>query len=208
MTAVPSNLPKLPDFKPAHPEFCFNLVKQTFNICALDDDARFTCLMNHLLNHDDLIYALVRAPPLVEKYAVAKQTILKRISKSRRENLRQLIYEECLGDRSVSQLWWCLHLLVNEQVMPDDTHTEIWTESYVVSSNGLAPPQDKIKPVLDMRRLQTYKELCRFIRTVSYYRKHWPDASAVQAPLPDALAGPHTSGTPPSPKDTGHGQGI
>lgn len=123
-----AHLPKLPPFKPAHPEFWFNLVERTFSVCALDDDSRFTCLMNHLHERVDLISDLVKSPPLTDKYATAKQIILDRVSKTRRENVRQLIYEERLGDRSPSQLWRCLRLLVNECDLPDDTLTEIWTE--------------------------------------------------------------------------------
>lgn len=122
------NMPTLPPFKPAHPEFWFNLVEQTFNVYGLDDDARFYCLVNHLHERVELIYDLVKNPPSTGKYTAAKQTILQRVSKTRRENVRQLIYEERLGDRSPSQLWRCLRLLVSEHDLPNDTLTEIWTE--------------------------------------------------------------------------------
>lgn len=125
---VSTALPKLPAFKPAHPVFWFNLVEQTFSVCALDDDARFACLMNHLHDRVDLIYDLVKTPPLVEKYATAKQTIIERVSRTRGENVRQLIFEEILGNRSPSELWRCLRLLVDDNDLPDNTLAEVWTE--------------------------------------------------------------------------------
>lgn len=65
---------------------------------------------------------------------------------------------------------------------------------YVVSAEGLTPPVDKVKPVLELPRPDTYKELRRFLGTVNYYRKHLPAAAEVQAPLTDALAGQNTTG--------------
>lgn len=70
---------------------------------------------------------------------------------------------------------------------------------FIVSEDGISPPEDKVKPVLDMPHLETFKELHRVLGTINYHHNHLPAATRVQAPLTDAFASPNMTGTQPVP---------
>lgn len=62
--------------------------------------------------------------------------------------------------------------------------------SYIVSADGLSPPSDEISPIIDMPRPIMYKELCCFIGTINYHRKHLPAAAEILSPLTEHLPAP------------------
>lgn len=58
---------------------------------------------------------------------------------------------------------------------------------YLLSTEGLRPNPDKIRPIVDYERPTTITKLRRFLGMANYYRRFLPDFSGIVAPLTELL---------------------
>ncbi|GBP83397.1 Retrovirus-related Pol polyprotein from transposon opus [Eumeta japonica] len=49
---------------------------------------------------------------------------------------------------------------------------EVEFHGYIVSKEGINPPEEKVKLIMDYPKLQTIKELRRFLGMLNFYREH------------------------------------
>ena len=68
---------------------------------------------------------------------------------------------------------------------------------YLVSADGIRPPQDRIQAILDYPLPKTAQGLRRFLGIFDFYRRFVKHASEFEAPLYDALSKPLLKGTQP-----------
>ncbi|GBP25016.1 hypothetical protein EVAR_94311_1 [Eumeta japonica] len=53
----------------------------------------------------------------------------------------------------------------------------------IVSKEGIKPPAEKVKLIIDYPKPQTVEELRIFLGMLNFYREHIPNAASIQAPL-------------------------
>ncbi|XP_026468153.1 uncharacterized protein LOC113371991 [Ctenocephalides felis] len=100
-----SRTPHLPPFLSEKPTLWFTIVDGIFSRCIIINDlAKYEYAIAHLeckylLQVEDVI----NSPPAENKYIKLKEELIKRLSISERQRIRQLLLQEELGDRSPSQ---------------------------------------------------------------------------------------------------------
>ncbi|CAK1595734.1 unnamed protein product [Parnassius mnemosyne] len=55
--------------------------------------------------------------------------------------------------------------------------------SFTVSKEGIKPPNEKARAIIDYAKPKTIEELRRFLGMILFYREHIPKAAEIQAPL-------------------------
>lgn len=64
---------------------------------------------------------------------------------------------------------------------------EVQFLGFTVSKEGIKPPAEKVRAIIDYAKPNTIEELRRFLGMINFYREHIPKASEIQAPLHDYL---------------------
>lgn len=68
-----------------------------------------------------------------------------------------------------------------------------------ISADGVRPPQDRVKALLDYKPPETVQGMRRFLGVLNYYRNFIPQAAKFQAPLIDAVVSTNSKGKKPFP---------
>ena len=62
---------------------------------------------------------------------------------------------------------------------------------HLISCHGARPPSAKVFAISDFPKLETVRDLRRFLRMLNFYRRFAPNAAAIQAPLYANLQNSH-----------------
>lgn len=119
---------KLPVFWPEEPEVWFLQVEAQFELAGIKTEST---KFYHIISQLDQRYArevkdLIRRPPKDLMYTRLKSELIKRLSSSREQQVRQLLTHEELGDRKPSQFLRHLRTLAAEGVS-DDFLRSLWS---------------------------------------------------------------------------------
>ncbi|XP_026482724.1 uncharacterized protein LOC113390949 [Ctenocephalides felis] len=125
-----SRTPHLPPFLSEKPTLWFTIAEAIFSRCRIINDlakyefviAQLDC--KYLLQIEDVI----NSPPAENKYIKLKEELIKRLSISERQRIRQLLLQEELGDRSPSQFLRHLRSLVETTTVDNSLLREIWIQ--------------------------------------------------------------------------------
>lgn len=119
---------RMPPFWPQDPTIWFKQVEGQFalsNITA--DETKFYYVLSQLEHqYAAEIKDIIVAPPTKNKYEKLKSELIKRLSASRENEVKQLLVHEELGDRKPSQFMRHLQNLAGPDV-PQDFLKTIWT---------------------------------------------------------------------------------
>lgn len=127
-TVLNQNKLKIPPFSPDDPDIWFALLEGQFAVLNITEDAqKFNSVITHLdLVHAKAVKDIIISPPPLLKYDKIKTELIKRLSASHENKVRQLLTHEELGDRKPSQFLRHLQDLAGPKV-PDDFIKSIWT---------------------------------------------------------------------------------
>lgn len=121
---------KLPQFWPAKPSVWFAQVEAQFELANIvRDETKFAHVVASLDSTaasevDDII----EAPPAVDKYAHLKAELIRRLSSSSEERVRQILQKEELGDRRPSQFLRHLRSLAGRTPISDVLLRQLWLQ--------------------------------------------------------------------------------
>ncbi|CAG4986449.1 unnamed protein product [Colias eurytheme] len=120
---------KIPPFWPHKPAVWFAIVEAQFEIAGIvTDSTRYSYLVGHL----DQRYAqevediITRPPPAGQRYEILKRELIRRLSMSEEERVRQLISDEELGDRRPSQFLRHLRSLAGTTLTDESIVRQLW----------------------------------------------------------------------------------
>lgn len=118
---------RLPPFWPEDPEIWFAQIEAQFEISGTKTDATKFYMVIQQLDHKIAreVRDIITNPPRTEKYDRLKQELIKRLSTSRDQRIRQLLTHEELGDRKPSQFLRHLRSLASDGVS-DDFLRSLW----------------------------------------------------------------------------------
>lgn len=118
---------KVPPFWAEEPDIWFAQVEGQFSISGITSDVtKFNYVIGHLDNlHSREVKDIIVNPPPTEKYEKLKSELIKRLSASKENKIKQLLMHEELGDRKPSQFLRHLQSLAGLNV-PDDFLRTIW----------------------------------------------------------------------------------
>lgn len=118
---------RVPPFWPEEPDIWFAQIEGQFAISGIkDDNTKFNYVIAHLdMQHSREVKDIIVNPPPTDKYARLKSELIKRLSASKENKLKQLLMHEELGDRKPSQFLRHLQSLASTNI-PDDFLRTIW----------------------------------------------------------------------------------
>jgi hypothetical protein len=118
---------RLPPFWPDRPGLWFAQAEAQFNLAAISDEkAKFNYVISQLeFRHAAEVEDIITSPPADEPYTTLKTELVRRLSSSRDQRVRQLLTHEEIGDRKPSQ--FLRHLKNLAQDVPDDFLRSIWS---------------------------------------------------------------------------------
>lgn len=125
---VHKTIPKVPPFSADEPELWFALLETQFHQHGIvDDQVKY----NNVISHIDITYAktvkdIILNPPATNRYVKIKTELIKRLTASHEEKVKQLLSHEVLGDRKPSQFLRHLQDLAGPSVPPDLVRS-IWS---------------------------------------------------------------------------------
>lgn len=120
--------PKIPVFWPEEPEIWFAQVEGQFaNSGVVSDTTKFNYVISQLdQQFSREVKDIIINPPTSNKYQKLKEELIKRLSASRENQVKQLLMHEELGDRKPSQFLRHLQSLAGVAV-PEEFLKTIWT---------------------------------------------------------------------------------
>jgi hypothetical protein len=118
---------RLPPFWPDRPALWFSQAEAQFELAAVTSERT---KFNHIISQLDHRHAaevedVITSPPEREPYKRLKSELVRRLSTSREQRVRQLLIHEEMGDRKPSQFLRHLKSLAPE--IPDDFFRSIWS---------------------------------------------------------------------------------
>lgn len=120
---------KLPSFWPDKPAVWFAQVEAQFQIAGITSD---NTMFNYVIAQLDQKLAgevedLITRPPVIgQQYAKLKEELIRRLSMSEEQRVRQLISEEELGDRRPSQFLRHLRSLAGGALADENIFRQLW----------------------------------------------------------------------------------
>ncbi|XP_060804605.1 uncharacterized protein LOC132902664 [Amyelois transitella] len=141
---------RVPPFWPEEPEIWFAQVEGQFAISGITSDAtKFNYVISQLDNkYSREVKDIIISPPAVGRYEKLKAELIKRLTASNENKLKQLLMHEELGDRKPSQFLRHLKGLAGLDV-PDDFLKTIWIsrlphsiQTILASQPATAHPDD------------------------------------------------------------------
>ena len=121
---------KLPPFWPDKPALWFAQAEAQFAVAAVTrDETKYFYVVSQL----DCRYAaevedIITAPPVQDKYNVLKDQLIRRMSLSQEQRIRQLLMVEELGDRKPSQFLRHLRSLAGTTGINDNLLRTLWLQ--------------------------------------------------------------------------------
>lgn len=146
---------KVPPFWPEEPALWFAQVESQFVLSRITTDDTKFCYLVAQLDHQYAVEVkdVITNPPVTDKYLKLKTELIKRLSASKEERVKQLLMHEELGDRKPSQFLRHLESLAGPAV-PKDFLSTIWSsrlphniQTVVASQSDL--PLDKMAELAD-----------------------------------------------------------
>ncbi|XP_054277151.1 uncharacterized protein LOC128996042 [Macrosteles quadrilineatus] len=121
---------KLPPFWKEKPRLWFAQVEAQFTLAHITSE---TTKYSYVISHLDERYAnevedLIIDPPVETPYSTLKSEIIRRLSLSEEQRIRQLLMEEELGDKTPSQFLRHLRSLVGSTTIQDSLLKTIWMQ--------------------------------------------------------------------------------
>lgn len=120
---------KLPPFWPDKPAVWFAQVEAQFEIAGISAD---NTMYNYVIGHLDQKLAgeiediITRPPAIGERYPKLKEELIRRLSMSEEQRVRQLISDEELGDRRPSQFLRHLRSLSGTALTDQNILRQLW----------------------------------------------------------------------------------
>lgn len=119
---------KLPPFWPDSAVVWFSQAEAQFHLAGITSDMT---MYSHVLGQIDQKLAreiedIVVKPPATGKYALLKDTLIKRLSSSEEQRVRRLLSIEELGDKSPSQFLRHLRSLAGTTLNDDNILRQLW----------------------------------------------------------------------------------
>lgn len=152
---------KVPTFSPDDPEIWFALLEGQFeNFGITDDHAKFNQVITNLdIVHAKAVKDIIVNPPARHRYDKVKFELIKRLTASHENKVRQLLTHEELGDRKASQFLRHLQDLAGPDV-PEEFLRSIW-------SNRLPPSIQTVLASQSSQRLEDLAELADRIQEIT-----------------------------------------
>ena len=118
---------RLPPFWPDRPGLWFATAEAQFDLaCVSSERTKFNYVISQLeYRHAAEVEDLIISPPANEPYTTLKTELVRRLSASRDQRVRQLLTHEEMGDRKPSQ--FLRHLKSLAPDVPDDFLRSIWS---------------------------------------------------------------------------------
>lgn len=137
---------KLPPFWSDRPAIWFSQAEAQFDIAGITaDSTKFNYIIAHLdqrlaLEVEDIIIN----PPAEEKYVKLKYELIRRLSISEEQRVRQLISDEELGDRRPSQFLRHLRSLAGTALADDNILRQLWMRRLSTSVQAILASQPEL----------------------------------------------------------------
>jgi hypothetical protein len=117
---------RLPPFWPDRPALWFVQAEAQFELAAITSEkTKFNIISQLDHRHAAEVEDVITSPPEREPYKTLKSELVRRLSTSREERVRQLLMREEIGDRKPSQFLGHLKSLAPE--VPDDFLRSLWS---------------------------------------------------------------------------------
>ncbi|KMQ86203.1 hypothetical protein RF55_14884 [Lasius niger] len=118
---------RIPPFWPEEPELWFAQLESQLSLAGVtDDDAKYTYTLSRLEPKQAReIKDVITQPPSKNKYDMLKRELIRRLTDSQEQRIRQLLEREELGDRKPSQFLRHLGTLAGSTVSSDLLRT-LW----------------------------------------------------------------------------------
>jgi hypothetical protein len=118
---------RLPPFWAERPDLWFARVEAQFFLAGISNEST---KFHHIISQLDHRYAaavkdIITSPPQQDPYTKLRTELLKRLSPSREQRIRQLLTPQAMGDRKPSQ--FLRHLRSLDPDVPDNLLRIIWT---------------------------------------------------------------------------------
>jgi len=116
-----------PPFWPDRPSLCFAQAEAQFVLATFTSErTEFIYVISQLeYRHAAEVEDIIIGPPTDEPYTTLKTELVRRLSSSRDQRVRQLLTHEEMGDRKPSQ--FLRHPKILAPDMPDDFLRRIWS---------------------------------------------------------------------------------
>ncbi|XP_049964284.1 uncharacterized protein LOC126484732 [Schistocerca serialis cubense] len=126
---------RLPPFWPHNPSLWFAQVEANFSYAGITVDATKFALVVSQLDHQYAaeVQDIIINPPGTNSYDRLKEELIRRVSASQEERIRQLLTQEDIGDKKPSQYLRHLRSKADAGTVPDSLLRTIW-------SSRLPPP--------------------------------------------------------------------
>uniref|UniRef100_A0A5S6Q4X7 Retrotransposon gag domain-containing protein n=1 Tax=Trichuris muris TaxID=70415 RepID=A0A5S6Q4X7_TRIMR len=147
---------KLPPFWPDRPALWFAQVEAQFTVSGITQDAtKFAYVVSQLESrYAAEVEDLIINPPPTDAYARLRSELIRRVSLSEEQRVRQLLTEEVLGDRKPSQFLRHLRSLAGPTVVQDSLLRTLWLQRLPLQMQAILQTQadselDKIAELAD-----------------------------------------------------------
>lgn len=120
---------RLPTFWPHNPALWFAQVEASFQYAGITADSTKFSLVVSQLEHRYAaeVEDVIRSPPATNAYEKLKTELIRRVSASQEERIRQVLTQEDIGDRKPSQYLRHLRSKVDVGTVPDNLLRTLWS---------------------------------------------------------------------------------
>lgn len=120
---------RLPPFWPHNPTLWFAQVEASFLYAGITADSTKFALVVSQLDHTYAaeVADVITAPPAADAYEKLKAELIRRVSASQEERIRQVLTQEDIGDRKPSQYLRHLRSKVDTGTVPDSLLRTLWS---------------------------------------------------------------------------------
>ncbi|XP_045785198.1 uncharacterized protein LOC123880872 [Maniola jurtina] len=148
---------KIPPFWAHKPIIWFATVEAQFEIAGIiTDSTKYSYVLGHLDQKysQEVEDIITNPPPIGQRYTRLKDELIRRLSMSEEERVRQLISDEELGDRKPSQFLRHLRSLAGSALSDENILRQLWMrrlpqQVQVVTASQLELPLDKLAELAD-----------------------------------------------------------
>ncbi|XP_046382265.1 uncharacterized protein LOC124153210 [Ischnura elegans] len=118
---------RAPPFWPEEPSLWFSQLEGQFFLCGItEDESKFWVVATQLeARYAQEVKDIISNPPSENKYSKLKEELIRRLSASREQKIRQLLQREEMGERKPSQFLRHLKNLAGDSV-PDEFMRSLW----------------------------------------------------------------------------------
>lgn len=158
---------RLPPFWAEKPDLWFSQAEAQFNISGVTQDStRFNYIISQLEpRYAAEVHDIISNPPQEGRYSTLKTELIRRLSQSKEQRVRQLLMHEEMGDRKPSQFLRHLRSLAGTEDVPDSLLRTVWAghlpqhiQVVIATQQGatldsIAATADKVYEVAPMSRV-------------------------------------------------------